>query len=467
MRRLLTRVSARARAVLELARLEPHDTSTAEGRSRERYRRIALSAVVSVVGRAVAAGAALAAAPIALGYLGKERYGLLAVIGSLTTWASLLDLGMTGGLLNAVAEAHGRDDREATRSYFSTAFYSLVAIAALAGAAVAVLLPVVSFPGIIKAPPSVDDRTVVTGFATALSLVIATLPFGAVTQVYVGRQKGYVAIVFTTSAAIMTLLALVASVAAKASFAVVVAVTNSSALLAGVMGLGYLLTREMPGLRPTPSAMSAPALRRVLGTAVPLFLFQIGGLLVNQSQQFVLVRRVGLGTVAEYDVLWKVYVVLASVITLSTASFAPSFRESFERGELAWMRRSFFQLVGIRMALSLGAAALLALAGNLALRLWLGRLDFQYGTTAWLLLGLLLCSTVWTASFVELLTILDRIWPQIVVVLAQGFATIAFTWVLGPKMGVIGALFGVTAPAIGLSAWLFPRMARTVLAGAR
>jgi len=464
---LLTSVSTRLRAVLEVARLEPYDTSTAEGRSLERYRRIVLSAMVSVVGRALAAAAGLAAAPIALAYLGKERYGLLAVIGSLTMWASLLDLGITGGLLNAIAEAHGRDDREATRSYFSTAFYSLVMIAALAGATALLLLPVVSFTDVIKAPASVDRRSVVAGVAAALSLTIATLPFGVVAQMYVGRQKGYVAIVFTTAGAILSLTALVVSVRAGASFAVVVAATNCPALLAGVMGLAYLLTREMPWLRPAPSTMSARAIRRVLGTSVPLFLFQIGGLLVNQSQQLVLVRRVGLGTVAEYDVLWKVYVVLASVITLSTASFAPSFRESFERGELAWMRRSFFHLVGIRMALSLGAAAVLALGGNFALRVWLGRVDFQYGTTAWLLLGLLLCSTVWTASFVELLTILDRIWPQIVVVLAQGVATIAFTWVLGPKMGIIGALCGVTAPAIGLSSWLFPRLARPVLAGAK
>src|SRR5882724_3525197 len=55
MLRQLTRVTARARAVLGVARLEPYDTSTAEGRSLERYRRIALSAVVSVIGRGVAA----------------------------------------------------------------------------------------------------------------------------------------------------------------------------------------------------------------------------------------------------------------------------------------------------------------------------------------------------------------------------------------------------------------------------
>src|SRR3989304_9412708 len=56
-------------------RTTPFDTSTDEGRSKERYRRIVLTSVTSFVSRAVLAGCALVSVRLALNYLGAERYG--------------------------------------------------------------------------------------------------------------------------------------------------------------------------------------------------------------------------------------------------------------------------------------------------------------------------------------------------------------------------------------------------------
>ena len=69
------RLSGRIRQILLLARLKPFDTQNELGRSMERYRRAALTAVASAAAKGMAVLTALITVPLTVGYLGMERYG--------------------------------------------------------------------------------------------------------------------------------------------------------------------------------------------------------------------------------------------------------------------------------------------------------------------------------------------------------------------------------------------------------
>jgi O-antigen/teichoic acid export membrane protein len=452
--------------VLQVARVRPFDTSTPEGRSLERYRRIVLSTAASVAGTAVMALVGLATVPIAVGYLGKEQYGLWAAVSSLVPWVALFDLGLVAGMVIAVSEAHGRDDREAARAYFSTGLFALAGMALLLAVALAVAVPLVPWGRLLEVPASIPPGTARAGVGVALGLAVLTLPLGLVPQVYAGYQKAYVATSFTALGSVLSLALLLAAVQLRGAFAAVVAAAGVAGILAGLASLGYLLLRQMPWLRPSPAAVSFRALRRLLASAVPLYLFQLGSLLVNQSQRPVLANRAGLSTVAEYDLLMRIFLLTTMLISVSTASFVPTFRESWERGELDWMRRGFWRLVGVRMAVATAVSAGLLLAGNLALRVWLRRGDFQFDGWAWATFAALILVAAWSSSFLELMTILDRIWPLVGVVLAQGVLTVALTWFLGPRHGVLGALGALALPAAALSGWILPALAWRTVASA-
>ena len=197
-----------------------------------------------------------------------------------------------------------------------------------------------------------------------------------------------------------------------------------------------------------------------MATSVPLFLFQIGGLLVNNSQLLILAHRSGLTVVTEYSVITRLYMVVASFIVLGTASFAPTFREAFERGDVAWLRRSFRRMVALRMALALGAATVIAFAGDWVLRLWLRDTAIQFGADVWVALAALMLAATWASAYSELLTVLDHIWVQVGIVVANGLVTAALTFVLAPRYGVGGALLAVGCVSVTLTSWLLPIIAR-------
>src|SRR5205807_1465993 len=69
---------------------------------------------------------------LTVGYLGPERYGLWIAVGALVQTLSFTDLGIGNALVNMLAEAHGRDDREAARCHVSTALVTLSTLALIA-----------------------------------------------------------------------------------------------------------------------------------------------------------------------------------------------------------------------------------------------------------------------------------------------------------------------------------------------
>src|SRR5271169_5254042 len=112
----------RLRRMWALIRLKPFETTTAQGRSQERYRRILWITASGLATRAATMAVGLVSIPLALSYFGKQKYGLWATITSFVAWTSLFDFGIVNSLVNALSEANGKDDHEAAKGYVSTAF---------------------------------------------------------------------------------------------------------------------------------------------------------------------------------------------------------------------------------------------------------------------------------------------------------------------------------------------------------
>jgi O-antigen/teichoic acid export membrane protein len=239
--------------------------------------------------------------------------------------------------------------------------------------------------------------------------------------------------------------------------------------LAGIVAPALALAwarRSLPWIRVRLSELSRGALRELTERSVPIFLFQLGALAVNETQVLILARRSGLAVVTDFAVVMRLYVAVASLIQLGTAAFVPPLREAHERGDGAWARRAFGHLRTLRMALGLAGGLGLLLLGDPFLRLWLGRSDMSFGPRVWGPAVVLLLASVWVTAYVELLWIRDRLWPLVGLVLTNGVVTSAATWWLAPAHGVTGALAASSAFTLLVSAWAVPVLSRPLLRGA-
>jgi O-antigen/teichoic acid export membrane protein len=291
---------------------------------------------------------------------------------------------------------------------------------------------------------------------------LASLPLSIVRQVYAGYQKSYVVDLFSATASLLSVAAMIHAVRADAGLPVLIAIAASAGGLGAAASFAVMTRVDLPWVAPHWGAVSRTAARRLLATSTPLFLFQLGALVVNESQILILAHRSGLATVADYSIVMRLYVLIVSFVTLGTSAFVPSFREAYERGEHEWLRRGFRRMLALRMAAALAAAAVLVAVGNVLLEVWLRSGAVRFSAPTWGALGALLAVATWGSAYSELLAILDRIWVQVGIVLANGAVTVVLTYLLAPRFGVAGAVVSTAAFSVAVSSWLLPRIARGV-----
>lgn len=450
----------------ELVHSRGFDRATAEGRSHERYRRILLTTFTSVGARGIGVVVSLVTVPLTLTYLGKAEYGVWAIITSFTSWVALFDFGILNGLVHAVSEAYGKDDTGAAAGYVATAFWLLLAIAVSLALALMLFLSTVPWASVLGVGNAVPPRIVKLSVLAAALPVIVGVPLSIVRQVYAGYQKTYIGNAFIAIGSIGTLIGVIAAVRMRVSLPLLIFIYGAVAATASLLNLAYLIRREMPWLMPRFGLLSRSALRRLLVSSTPLFIFQIGALLVNNSQLLVLGHRASLAIVTDYSVLVKLYAVIASFIVLSTYSFVPSFREAFERGDIGWMKNSFRRMLSLRMVFAAIGALVLVLGGNSLLAVWLRRGDIHFSHSVWLGVGVLMIASTWQSAFGDLLTIMDKVWIQITFVVLNGVVTVGLTYVLVPKLGVLGALLAISTVTVLVLSWLMPLIARPIFSAA-
>ena len=95
-----------------------------------------------VVGRGRAAAErrlTLISLPLAVRYLGAERYGVWATITTTVVWINLLDLGIANTLTNNISRAYALDDKASAARYFTNALLLTGGIAGAAAIAVRVV----------------------------------------------------------------------------------------------------------------------------------------------------------------------------------------------------------------------------------------------------------------------------------------------------------------------------------------
>lgn len=446
-----------------MVRLRPFETDTPHGRSQERYRRIALTTLSSLAVRALGTLAGLVTVPLVLAHLGKERYGLWSTITTVVAWVALFDFGIANGLVNCIARAHGRSDREEAARYVSTALALLIGIAGVLAIVLALGAALVPWSALLAVRGAVDERTVMWSVVAALATFLVGMPLSVVPQIYAGYQRSYLANAFTLIGSVASLAMLLLALKGGAGMPALVVVFGANAVIASSLGLGWAMGRGMPWLRFRVSAVSRDAIRGLMSRSAPIFLFQIGALLVSETQVIMLAHRCDLAVVAEYSIITRVYVLALGLIQASTASFVPSFREATERGDAPWLRAGFRQFLRARVGLATcGGLALIAL-GDPLLRFWLRRSDIAFGPAVWIVLAVMMVAVTWVTAYSDLLAILDRLWILVGLVFVNGATTVILTYLLAPTFQVLGVLIASGAVTVLVYSWLMVLLARPLL----
>jgi O-antigen/teichoic acid export membrane protein len=453
----------------QVLRVQPFETSTPEGRSAERYRRIAWSTVLAVIARVVLVAVTFISVPLVVGYLGAERYGMWLTISSLLAVLGPLDLGVGNGLRQMVAEASGRDDGEASRRAISSALILLSAIALVVVVAVPLVYPSVSWAALFNV--SSTQAQAEAGPATVtLALIFAVgLPLSVVGVVQSAYQSAYVTSLWAILGTGASLLLLLVAINAHAGLPVLIAALTGAGLIAALLNSLNFFGRQRPALAPRLHDFGSRAARSLLGTGFLFVVLQLAGLLAYQLDNFIIARVMGAEAVQQYAIPMKLFSLAPLLVSFALVPLWPAYREAIVRGEPGWVRRTLRRSLRVSLLINVPAALLLVVVGSPVLSLWVGD---AVSPTPFLLIGLGAWAVIYSVStaLAMLLNAANVIRFQIVFAVLMAVANLVTSVFLVMQIGVAGAVYGsIIAQVLFVLipfAWYIPRLLNRLDAGA-
>jgi O-antigen/teichoic acid export membrane protein len=422
-------------------RLRAFDTTTLEGRSSERYRRIAWSTLLSTVARFVGLATGFISVPLVVGYLGSERYGMWITMSSLVATLGPLDLGIGLGLLTVVSDAYGRDDREAARRAISTAAAMLTTIAVLATCIFGVVYFLIPWARVfnVTTPIAISEAGPVC--AVLFGAFALGLPLGIIGQVQLAHQSGYISSAWAIVGNLCSFAALLGVIALHGNLPLLMLALTSVGFIPVVLNGWFLFRRQRPWLMPRFGDIDLRAGRGLLRTGSFFVVLQLAGLAAYQLDNLVIAQILGAGAVQEYAIPNKLFTLAPTLLSFVLLPLWPAYRESMARADGAWVRRTLKRSVMLAAAVNIPSSLFLLFAGPFLLHLWVGS---AVHPTQLLLLGLATWTIMNTLSgpFAMLLNGANVIGFQAVCAILMGVANVTISILLVQHIGVSGAVWG-------------------------
>jgi O-antigen/teichoic acid export membrane protein len=371
--------------------------------------------------------------PITVRYLGPEKFGVWVTISTTLALLVLLDFGIASSMTNLISEAYALHDKELANRYASTGFWVMVLIALGLGGVGAALWPLVHWGQLFHLSGAANDRMISHAVAAAYVVFLAGLPAGLAAKFLAGYQEIKTANIFSAVGALGSLAAII--VITKLGGGMVLLIAGSSGAIAATnFGcLAWLWCRHKPWLAPTFRHCRRSLIGRMMQSGTEFFALQLTGIIVFNSDNFVIAHFLGPAQVTPYSVTWKLVGYAAALQIIITPALWPAYAEAYIRKDFQWMRRTLYYVMLTTMGVAGTCCAVLVIWGQSLIRLWAGS----------------------AAVPTEMLLILMSIWILISTFMANTATVLAAT----NEMKLQAWLSAIAAALnLGVSIWLVQRV---------
>jgi O-antigen/teichoic acid export membrane protein len=354
-----------------LVRLTPFDISTPEGLASERYRRAALTTFTSVIAKGVSVLTAFITVPLTLNYLGTERYGLWMTISSVIVMLGFADFGLGNGLVNAISQADGKNDRDAAQKAVSSVFFMLLGSAVLLLFIFGIIYPIVPWHRIFNVTSTHAVRESGPAVAVFFACFALNLPLGIVQKVQLGYQEGFLNNYWQIAGNLLGLAAVVITILLQGGLPWLVFAMSGVPALAIAANWCFLFFYRRPLLMPRWANLHFATGKVLLGTGIVFMLLWMVNILGTSTDNIIIAQFLGASEVATYSVVQRLFS-LTFIVQFCTVPLWPAFSEALVRADYIWASRAFKHIQILAIWLTILICLPLLLFGQTIIKVWAG-----------------------------------------------------------------------------------------------
>lgn len=357
------------RLIAGYLRVQSFDVTTQDGRAAERYRLAAWAAVSNVISRGLSVVLAILGIHLTTAYLGSSRFGVWATFASMTAMLSFLDLGVGNALVNRVAHAVARGDKQGLRRTVTGGVAFLGVIAVGIGSLISVVFLVLPWGRIF----GLTDNAIAAEAST--TAVLFSVIFGVnlfasgLLRILAGQQRSYEASLVSALGSAIACVALWVAANQHAGVPVLLAVTFGIQTLAGLIAGGLLAHRRLLNLRELRPAMAEEG-QHLFRSGALFLLLQIGTMIGWGSDSFLLASLKGTEQVAAYAVAQRLFQFASQPFSILNAPLWAAYADAYARGETSFLRNTLSRSLCISFVGAVAVSALILVVGPALIPIW-------------------------------------------------------------------------------------------------
>ena len=372
-----------------IVRFKAFDTSTPEGRGKERYRRVALTALSSGGAKVISILTMLISVPLTLHYLGTERYGMWMTISSVIAMLGFADLGLGLGLMNAISEAYGQDDRQAAVHYVSSAYFMLTGVALLLLFAFALVYPHIPWARVFNVKSALAVQEAGPAMAAFVICFALNLPLGLVQKIQLGYQEGFINNLWEALGKILGLVGVLLVIYFQGGLVWLVLTMAGAPAVASLLNSFALFCNQRPWLRPRWQESAFYFAAKVVKIGILFFILQVAVAVAFASDNLIAAQVLGSEAVTQYSVPMRMFSILTLISGMLVSPLWPAYGEAIARKDCLWVKNTLIRSLLMTSAIIGLPSIILIIFGKEILQIWVGE---QVSVSFLLFLGL----GIWT-----------------------------------------------------------------------
>lgn len=395
--------------------------------------------------------------PYILRTLGVDLWGLWAFVGSIATFASLLNLSLGRSSIRfmSVHAEHGEND--VVRQIVSYGVLSHLVVG-LALTPLAWLLGKLLIPHTTVATNDIDLAQKLLLLVFLGGVFAATVrPLG---NLLIALERIWLTSLIVLASQVVYAGAIIGLLAAGAG---VYGVAVAMIVQTGVQGLCYYLaSRRIVGrVFGNPFKLDRAVLRRMLGFSAWIQVVTVATVVARQTDAIVIGSWVNLGTVGLYDVGNRIAQQTRTLPLTMLTPLLPATAGVHAQGDAKRLARMVLQASRAIGLLTLAFAGLLIAAAPLIMRVWLGR-SYPEVVPITVLLVVTYAVNNLTGVGTTVVSAIGKPVYEVEYAVAGTILNVAFTVALAPFFGLWGILAGTVISVVSASLWFLWRFNRVM-----
>lgn len=281
---------------------------------------------------------------------------------SVLTWITMFDLGIGNGLRNMLAESLAKGDRKSSQEYISSSYIIITIVSCALAFTFTIANRYINWNVFLNVSDTVIDRSVLRkGMAIIIYGIFLRFVLGLINSILYALQKSAVNnfLVFITNLAIFIYVSIAPSGDIMTNLINLsywqVILTNGPLVIATV----FVFLKPLKGLYPAADFFRIEKAKSVLNMGLVLLWLQVVAMVILSTHAFLISRFVGPEQVVEYNIYYKVFNSIASIVVLALTPIWSAVTKAQAEMNSPWISKLYKVLLGLpAVTLLLGLIAL-------------------------------------------------------------------------------------------------------------